>query len=63
MDCAYHYGRAVIIFTVHSFISQGYILRNRLEYLSERFQIDQQDFLTFDAMRHAAQVRFDVVGC
>lgn len=36
--------------------SQSRILRSRLEYLYERYQIDQQDFLSFDAMRHAAQV-------
>ena len=28
----------------------------RLEYLRDRFQIRENDFLTFDAMRHAAQV-------
>ena len=27
----------------------------RLEYLREQFQIRENDFLTFDAMRHAAQ--------
>ena len=27
----------------------------RLEYLREHFQIRENDFLTFDAMRHAAQ--------
>lgn len=28
----------------------------RLEYLRDQFQIRENDFLTFDAMRHAAQV-------
>ena len=28
----------------------------RLEYLRDQFQIKESDFLTFDAMRHAAQV-------
>lgn len=27
----------------------------RLEYLRDHFQIRENDFLTFDAMRHAAQ--------
>jgi uncharacterized membrane protein YgcG len=31
------------------------ILRARLEYMKERFQIDEGDFLTFDAMRQASQ--------
>lgn len=31
------------------------ILRARLEYLREMYNINENDFLTFDAMRHAAQ--------
>lgn len=31
------------------------ILQARLEYLRDQFQIRENDFLTFDAMRHAAQ--------
>ena len=31
------------------------ILQARLEYLRDTFQIRENDFLTFDAMRHAAQ--------
>ena len=31
-------------------------LQARLEYLRDQFQIRENDFLTFDAMRHAAQV-------
>lgn len=31
-------------------------LQARLEYLRDTFQIRENDFLTFDAMRHAAQV-------
>ena len=30
----------------------------RLEYLRDQFQIRENDFLTFDAMRHAAQVGY-----
>lgn len=31
------------------------VLQARLEYLRDHFQIRENDFLTFDAMRHAAQ--------
>jgi DNA excision repair protein ERCC-2 len=31
------------------------VLKERLKYLEEVFQIKESDFLTFDAMRHAAQ--------
>lgn len=34
---------------------QSHILAARLEYLSDNFHISAGDFLTFDAMRHAAQ--------
>ena len=37
-------------------ISQLTSLQARLEYLRDQFQIRENDFLTFDAMRHAAQV-------
>ena len=32
------------------------LLKARLEYLRDNFQIKENDFLTFDAMRQAAQV-------
>jgi len=35
--------------------TQSRILKARLEYLRENFDIRESDFLTFDAMRHAAQ--------
>lgn len=31
------------------------VFQARLEYLRDQFQIRENDFLTFDAMRHAAQ--------
>ena len=34
----------------------GWSVQARLEYLRDHFQIRENDFLTFDAMRHAAQV-------
>ncbi|MGH0123835.1 UNVERIFIED_CONTAM: hypothetical protein FKN15_029957 [Acipenser sinensis] len=43
IDFVHHFGRAVIMFGA------------RLEYLRDQFQIRENDFLTFDAMRHAAQ--------
>jgi len=35
--------------------TESRILRARLEYLREQFDIKENDFLTFDAMRQAAQ--------
>ncbi|TKS80634.1 TFIIH basal transcription factor complex helicase XPD subunit [Collichthys lucidus] len=46
IDFVHHFGRAVIMFGVPY---------ARLEYLRDQFQIRENDFLTFDAMRHAAQ--------
>ncbi|XP_078097999.1 general transcription and DNA repair factor IIH helicase subunit XPD-like [Mustelus asterias] len=51
----HHYGRAVIMFGVPYVYTQSRILKARLEYLRDQFQIRENDFLTFDAMRHAAQ--------
>uniref|UniRef100_A0A8C2Q8L1 General transcription and DNA repair factor IIH helicase subunit XPD n=1 Tax=Cyprinus carpio TaxID=7962 RepID=A0A8C2Q8L1_CYPCA len=54
-DFVHHYGRAVIMFGVPYVYTQSRILKARLEYLRDQFQIRENDFLTFDAMRHAAQ--------
>jgi len=35
--------------------TESRILKARLEYLRDNFKIRENDFLTFDAMRHAAQ--------
>nr|KAF6406694.1 ERCC excision repair 2, TFIIH core complex helicase subunit [Molossus molossus] len=51
----HHFGRAVIMFGVPYVYTQSRILKARLEYLRDQFQIREKDFLTFDAMRHAAQ--------
>jgi len=51
----HHYGRCVIMFGVPYVFTQSRVLKARLEYLREMFQIKERDFLTFDAMRHAAQ--------
>ena len=51
----HHLGRAVVMFGVPYVYTQSRILRARLEYLRDQFHIRENDFLTFDAMRHAAQ--------
>jgi len=55
IDFDHHYGRAVIMFGVPYVYTQSRILKARLEYLRDQYQIRENDFLTFDAMRHAAQ--------
>ncbi|XP_038623043.1 general transcription and DNA repair factor IIH helicase subunit XPD [Tachyglossus aculeatus] len=55
IDFVHHYGRAVIMFGVPYVYTQSRILKARLEYLRDQFQLRENDFLTFDAMRHAAQ--------
>lgn len=50
-----HYGRAVIMFGVPFQYTLSHVLRARLEYLQTHFQIREQDFLNFDALRQAAQ--------
>lgn len=55
VDFVHHHGRAVIMFGIPYVYTQSRILKARLEYLRDQFQIRENDFLTFDAMRHAAQ--------
>uniref|UniRef100_A0A3B3Z6K7 General transcription and DNA repair factor IIH helicase subunit XPD n=1 Tax=Periophthalmus magnuspinnatus TaxID=409849 RepID=A0A3B3Z6K7_9GOBI len=55
IDFVHHFGRAVLMFGVPYVYTQSRILKARLEYLRDHFQIRENDFLTFDAMRHAAQ--------
>jgi DNA excision repair protein ERCC-2 len=55
IDFDHQYGRAVIMFGIPYVYTQSRILKARLEYLRDQFQIKENDFLTFDAMRHAAQ--------
>nr|XP_042702428.1 general transcription and DNA repair factor IIH helicase subunit XPD isoform X2 [Chrysemys picta bellii] len=55
IDFVHHYGRAVIMFGVPYVYTQSRILKARLEYLRDQFHVRENDFLTFDAMRHAAQ--------
>nr|XP_043637071.1 general transcription and DNA repair factor IIH helicase subunit XPD [Erigeron canadensis] len=55
IDFDRHYGRLVIMFGVPFQYTLSRILLARLEYLRETFQIREGDFLTFDALRQAAQ--------
>ncbi|UXI17089.1 cAMP-specific 3'5'-cyclic phosphodiesterase 4A-like [Sarcoptes scabiei] len=55
IDFDHHLGRCVIMFGIPYVYTQSRILKARLEYLSDNYQIKENDFLTFDAMRHAAQ--------
>lgn len=50
-----HYGRAVIMFGVPFQYTLSHVLRARLEYLQTQYQIREQDFLNFDALRQASQ--------
>ncbi|CAH2049580.1 unnamed protein product, partial [Iphiclides podalirius] len=55
VDFDHHLGRAVLMFGIPYVFTQSRILKARLEYLRDQYQIRENDFLTFDAMRHAAQ--------
>ncbi|PWN27176.1 DNA repair helicase [Jaminaea rosea] len=55
IDFDHNYGRAVVMFGVPYQYTESRILKARLEFLRDNFRIRENDFLTFDAMRHAAQ--------
>jgi len=55
IDFDHNYGRAVLMLGVPYQYTESRILKARLEYLRDNFHIRENDFLTFDAMRHAAQ--------
>ena len=55
VDFDRHYGRAVLLLGVPFQYTLGRVLRARLEYLRDTCGIDEKDFLTFDAIRQAAQ--------
>jgi DNA excision repair protein ERCC-2 len=50
-----HYGRCALLFGVPFHYSESRLLRARLIYLRQRYQIREDEFLVFDAMRQAAQ--------
>ena len=55
IDFDRHYGRCVVLFGVPYQFTLSRRLRARLEYLKDVHGIQEQEFLTFDAMRAAAQ--------
>ncbi|KAI5171010.1 DNA excision repair protein ERCC-2 [Nematocida sp. LUAm3] len=55
VDFSGHYGRAVLVFGVPFQYTESPQLKKRLEFLSESLGVRESEFLSFDAMRHAAQ--------
>ncbi|AMD22200.1 HGL140Cp [Eremothecium sinecaudum] len=55
IDFDHHYGRTVLMIGIPFQYTESRILKARLEFLRETYQIRENDFLSFDAMRHAAQ--------
>jgi DNA excision repair protein ERCC-2 len=55
IDFDHHYGRTVLCMGVPYQYTESRILKARLEFLRETYRIKEADFLSFDAMRHAAQ--------
>ncbi|KAF2455373.1 DNA repair helicase RAD3 [Lineolata rhizophorae] len=55
IDFDHHYGRTVVCIGVPFQYTESRILKARLEFLRENYRIRENDFLSFDAMRHAAQ--------
>lgn len=55
IDFDHQYGRTVLCMGVPFQYTESRILKARLEFLRETYRIRENDFLSFDAMRHAAQ--------
>ncbi|SCU87354.1 LAFA_0E06238g1_1 [Lachancea sp. 'fantastica'] len=55
IDFDHHFGRTVLMIGIPFQYTESRILKARLEFLREHYQIRENDFLSFDAMRHAAQ--------
>ena len=55
IDFDRHFGRCVIIFGIPFQYTLSRVLRARLEYLRQQFQLSEADFLSFDALRQTAQ--------
>jgi len=55
IDFDHNYGRAVVMFGIPYQYTESRILKARLAYLRDQYHIRENDFLTFDALRHAAQ--------
>ena len=48
-------GRCVILFGIPYQYTLSHVLRARLNFMREKYSIRDNDFLTFDAVRQAAQ--------
>lgn len=55
IDFDHQYGRTVLMIGVPFQYTESRILKARLEFLREQYNIKENEFLSFDAMRHAAQ--------
>lgn len=55
IDFDHHFGRTVLMIGIPFQYTESRILKARLEFLRDHYQIKENDFLSFDAMRHAAQ--------
>lgn len=55
IDFDHQYGRTVLMIGIPFQYTESRILKARLEFLRDHYQIRENDFLSFDAMRHAAQ--------
>ena len=55
IDFDNHFGRCVVLMGVPYQYTLSHVLRQRLDYMRTKFQIRAEDFLTFDALRQAAQ--------
>ena len=55
VDFAHHYGRAVLLIGIPYQYTESLLLKAKLEYLREAYGVREGEFLTFDALRQAAQ--------
>lgn len=55
IDFDHNFGRAVLMLGIPYVHTQNRIIRARLEFLLDNYDVSESDFLTFDALRHAAQ--------
>ncbi|EPR78274.1 DNA repair helicase rad3 [Spraguea lophii 42_110] len=55
VDFEYGYGRCVIVMGVPYQFTESVRLKHRLSYMRKEYGIKENDFLTFDAIRHTAQ--------
>mmetsp|Transcript_7086 Transcript_7086/g.11927 ORF Transcript_7086/g.11927 Transcript_7086/m.11927 type:complete len:984 (+) Transcript_7086:163-3114(+) len=55
IDFDRHYGRCVVVFGIPYQYTLSHVLRARLNFMRERYQIRDNEFLTFDALRQSAQ--------